>query len=257
MFSEENDESEMGNFDIVISLGPSDLSIINKQIEFTRKNVIGYRNIYIIAFNDGISIDGCIMISEKQFPFSMDTIAEYHGRNYRNGWYLQQLLKLYAGFVIPGIMEKYLVIDADTCFIRPTTFIDDTGKCLYNYSDEYHEPYFLHMERLHPSLRKTFPDKSGICHHMMFDVSLLKELMHMVESSHAGEAFYKVFLRCVDTSQESGASEYEIYFNYLLSSHPEKIVVRQLSFLNTGNFEVLNTPNDYQYISVHFYFRMR
>lgn len=244
-------------FDIVIPLGPSDLSIIHKQIEFTKNNVVGYRNIYIITYNDDIYIDGCIMVSEKQFPFSMDTIAEYHGRTYRNGWYLQQLLKLYAGIVIPDITDKYLVIDADTCFLRPTTFLNENGLCLYNYSNEYHHPYFVHMEKLYPSLHKVFSDKSGICHHMMFETVLVKELMCKIEEYHGGDSFYKVFLRCVDTSEQSGASEYELYFNYLLLEHPEKIIIRPLHFLNTGNFDVLNEDNNYDYISVHFYFQMR
>ena len=39
-----------GLFDIVIPLGPDDKSIIEKQIEYTKKNVIGYRNIYLISY---------------------------------------------------------------------------------------------------------------------------------------------------------------------------------------------------------------
>jgi FkbM family methyltransferase len=242
-------------FDIVIPLGPNDLTMVHKQIEFT-KNVIGYRNIYIITFDDDIHIDGCIMVSEKQFPFSLDIVAEYHGKNKRNGWYLQQLLKLYAGHVIPDIMDKYLVIDADTCFIKPTTFVEN-GKCLYNYGTEYHIPYFIHMQRLHPSLKKQIQEISGICHHMIFEREFVKELLNEVETYHQGEPFYKVFLRCVDPGhiEGSGASEYEIYFNFLLSAHPEKIDIRNLSFLNTGNFDVLNQPNHFNYISVHSYMR--
>ena len=45
----------------------------------------------------------------------------------------QVLVKIkYAGIVIKNILDKYLVIDSDTFFLKPTSFIKD-GKCLYNY----------------------------------------------------------------------------------------------------------------------------
>ena len=120
-------------FDIVIPLGPNDIEIINLQLEHTKKNVIGYRNIYLISYDKTIKIKDCVTISEELFPFSIKTVAKYHGRRERNGWYLQQLLKFYAGTVIPGILDKYLIIDSDTLFFKPIKFIEN-DKCLYNYT---------------------------------------------------------------------------------------------------------------------------
>ena len=146
------------NFDIVIPVGPKDTEVFKEQIEYTKQNIIGYRNIYVIS-SEAISDEyGCIFINESIFPFSLKDISEIHGKNDRNGWYLQQLLKLYAGFVIPGILDRYLVIDCDTFFLKPTTFVD-YNICLYNYGTEHHIPYFNHMNRLHSSLKKQI-DKS-------------------------------------------------------------------------------------------------
>ena len=114
----------------------NDKFIIEKQIKYTQKNIIGYRNIYLICYDPSISIQGCITINENIFPFNIDTVSKYHGKLERNGWYLQQLLKLYAGKIIPNILDKYLVIDSDTFFLKPTTFLQD-NKCLYNYGFEY------------------------------------------------------------------------------------------------------------------------
>jgi hypothetical protein len=139
-----------------------------KQIEYTKKNIIGYRNIYLISYDDTITIEGCITISEKIFPFSLETVASYHGKRSRNGWYLQQLLKYYAPFCVPGILDKYLVIDADAFFIRPISFYEN-DKGLFNHSEEYHKPYFTHMKKLHPDLVKMDSEKSGISHHMLFE----------------------------------------------------------------------------------------
>lgn len=237
-------------FDIVIPIGPNDINLIKHQIEHTKKYIIGYRNIYLISFDPTICVDGCITISENIFPFSLEFIAQIHGKSDRNGWYLQQLLKLYAGFIIPNILDKYLVIDADTYFFRPTIFIDD-NKPKYNYGDEYHEPYFNHMKKLHNTFEKVDPNKSGICHHMFFETKYVKEIFDLVEKQHEKQ-FYIVFLECVDDIINSGASEYEIYFNYILKYHKSDITIRQLNWKNDINIE---NSYGYDYISCHWYLR--
>ena len=62
-------------FDIVIPLGPNELSNIVEQIIYTKTNVIGYRNIYIISFNPDINFDDCITIDEKIFEFSINDVS--------------------------------------------------------------------------------------------------------------------------------------------------------------------------------------
>lgn len=240
-------------FDIVIPVGPNDRSVIAEQIKYTRANVIGYRNIYLVSYDPSFTSEGCLTIDEKIFPFNINTVAEAHRPDKRNGWYIQQLLKLYAGLVIPDIKPIYLVIDADTFFLKPTSFIQD-GKCLYNYGSEYHMPYFLHMKRLHPSLYKMTSDKSGICHHMIFETKYIKEIIKMIEDLHK-EKFYTVFLREVDIREyeRSGASEYEIYFNYMLSAHKDSIQIRPLQWKNV---KTMSESGNNDYISNHHYSRI-
>ena len=237
-------------FDIVIPVGPNDKSVIEQQIKHTQKNIIGYRNIYLICYDPSITIDGCITINENIFPFNIDTVAEHHGKLERNGWYLQQLLKLYAGKIIPNILDKYLVIDSDTFFLKPTTFVEN-NKCLYNYGTEYHKPYFHHMEKLDKDLTKIDKSKSGICHHMIFETKYIDELISKIEKNH-NELFYNIFLKTVTEKKGSGASEYEIYFNYMLKYNPDKIQIRKL---NWGNTCKLDTDCNLDYISYHWYLR--
>ena len=92
-------------FDVVIPLGPNDLENIEKQIACTKTNVIGLRNIYVVTPIHGFIYNDCTIIDESIFPF-VDQIAIYHGKDKRNSWYLQQLIKLYAGIIIPGILER-------------------------------------------------------------------------------------------------------------------------------------------------------
>jgi len=239
-------------FDIVIPVGPNDKDIIIKQIEYTKKNVIGYRNIYLICYDPSIIIDGCITINENIFPFSIETVSNFHGKLSRNGWYLQQLLKLYAPIVIPGILERCLAIDSDTFFLNPTTFINN-NKCLHNYGTEYNIEYFKHMLRVDEDLVKIDADKSGISHHMMFEKIYVNELINKIEKKH-NDKFYNVFLKMVTDFTGSGASEYEMYFNYMLKNYSNKIELRQLKWDNVSTLdEYINST--YDYVSYHWYMR--
>ena len=243
------------SFDIVICVGPKDNDIVNSVIPFTKKNIIGYRNIYLICQNPAIYIDDTIIIDEMIFPFNIDDVAKILGNRDRNGWYLQQLLKLYAGFIIPDILEKYLVIDCDTHFLKPTRFLTDDNKCILTTGTEYHIPYFEHMNRLHPSLSKLH-HLSGISHHTFFDSSLVKLLMEMVEQHHisSNKPFWKIYLDEIAPQHYdySGAAENEIYFIYVLLYHPEKIETREL---NWNNSNVLDLNTNYDFTSVHWYMR--
>lgn len=246
-----NLEHSLNNiFDIVICVGPNDKDTIYSQIEFTKKNIIGYRNIYLICYDPEIIIDGCITINENIFPFSLENVSNIHGQLNRNGWYLQQLLKLYALMIIPEILDKCLVIDADTFFLKPTVFIKN-NKCLYNFGIEYHQPYFAHMLKLDEELIKVDKNKSGICHHMMFEKKYINELINKIEEKH-NDKFYNIFLKMVTDFNGSGASEYEIYFNYIFKNYSNNVEIRQL---NWANLETLNINTDFDYISHHYYNR--
>ena len=240
-------------FDVIVPIGPNDIAVATSQIEYIKKNVLDYRNIYIICSDPTFSLDGCITIQENIFPFNKETVSDFHGNIPRNGWYLQQLLKLYAGSVIDGILDKYLVVDSDTFFLKPTTFIENS-KCLYNYSNENHVPYYIHMNKLFTGLEKQIQDKSGICHHMLFETKYVTEMMNKIEKEH-NDKFFNVFLKNVDPDQYngSGASEYEIYFNYMLMNHSTDIVIRQLKWKNAKNLDA--DGNDYDYVSCHWYLR--
>ena len=91
-------------FDIIICVGPNDTDIITSMVPYAISNVIGYRNIYLVCANPTISVDGTITIDEKIFPFNINDLIAKFGNNNRNGWYLQQLLKLYP-------LNTYILFD--------------------------------------------------------------------------------------------------------------------------------------------------
>lgn len=246
-------------FDIVIPLGPNERNKIHKQIEYTKKNVIGYRNIYIITNNyDNLQVEGCKVIDESIFPFSINDIASYFiqhkGKKNRNGWYFQQLIKLYISFAIEEILDNYLIIDSDVYFLKPLNFMDGE-KFIFTVWNEYHIPYFEHMKRLHNSFNKM-TKHSGIAHHMLFNRNYIKELFYIVESTHY-KPFWVCFIEAVKEHLkypsdyvESGASEYELYFNFMIKNHSDKIILRTLNWVNQPRYYDINTPSNYDYVSI-------
>ncbi len=289
--------------DIVIVLGPNDINMIEYNIKFNSQNIINARNMYIItpltilnqiqskidelnkAINTGSISGKIILIDEAIFPFTMADIGELMGvKNNRNGWYLQQLLKLYVGNVVPGILDNYLVVDTDTIFTKPTLFIDtlvneSDGKengdivFLFNHGIENNDLYFKQMTLLHPSLRRENAKLSGICHHMLFNRVYINEIIKMVEEYHASMmampnsapvSFWKLFIekaiivRDSNKNHISCASEYEIYFNYMVSKHNDKIKIRKINYYECSRRHILNKPRwipdvNFNYYCFHHY----
>ncbi len=254
-------------FDVVIPVGPNDIAFVWNNIARNRVNITGFRNMYIVTKNpaalsseiqENVRVNNCILIDEAIFPFHMSDVIEIHnGASHRNGWYLQQLIKLYAGFVITDILPLYLIVDADTVFLMPTTFVSEDGKCLMNVGAEHHLPYFDHMRKLHPTLKREILRYSGICHHMMFETKYVQSMIELIESHHGGsKPFWRLFLELVKESEvlRSGASEYETYFNYMLQYNSGAIKIRLLRW---GNASTIVEDRGYSYVSVHHYIRCR
>ena len=110
------------------------------------------------------------------------------------------------------------------------------------------------MNKLHPSLKKRDINKSGICHHMIMQKEVLFNLITLIENYH-NKAFYEVFIETANPNIISSASEYEIYFNYMIQYLPKKLFkFRKLTFSNeVRKFPISNNKDKNDYISYHWY----
>ena len=177
---------------------------------------------------------GAEIVAESLFPFQLDDVSQIHGFRTRNGWYLQQMLKIYAGEAIPSLQPTYLVVDADIVFLKPLVVVDEENRLLFTVGTEYHQPYFKHMKRMHPSLEKQ-TKYSGIAHHMVMKRAYVDEMKQLVcNYQGSSKPFWKIFLEKVakEDLDFSGASEYEMFFNFMLKYHPNEVVCRDLAWLD-------------------------
>jgi hypothetical protein len=90
---------------------------------------------------------------------------------------------------------------------------------------------------------------------MIFETRLIKKLFKLVEKNE-NKPFWVIFLEKVEPWLRhgfgSGASEYELYFNYVCKFHPDEIEVRELSWENVRK---LDFTMELDYISYHHFMR--
>jgi hypothetical protein len=239
--------------DVVIPCVEKDLDVLNYCILSIRAFCRNIRKIYVVS-KTKLTIEA-EWFDESKFPFNKldiakdlmksDTLAIEYLADQKNraGWYFQQLLKLYAPFVIPDISSNVLVVDADLVFLKPVYFQNENGAPLFNITTEHELSYFRHIKRLLPGLTRVKTGCSGVAHHMLFQRQILASLFKKVEQLHE-KPFWRVF--CDKVSEDdiygSGASEYEMYFNFVLSVCPEA----QIRFLKMESIDNLRDLLKYQ-----------
>lgn len=256
--------------DVVIPACPKDINTLECCIEGIRENCENIRRIIVVS--ESRLTDSAEWYDEKLYPFSILDIAIALMRNDvkiggefwkeskgRVGWYYQQMLKYYAPFVIPDISSNVLVVDSDVIFLNRVEFLNPMGGALLNTNKEYYREYFQHAARLLPGFKRLYPQYSGISHHMLMQRPILEDLMSQVENHH-GMKFWKAFCNCVSLEAliagKSGASEYEIYFNFALR-RTDQVEIRSLWWEDTPYFKERHQYKacGYHYIAVHEWLR--
>lgn len=146
------------------------------------------------------------------------------------GWYFQQFLKWACADLFTS-ERGYLIWDADTVLLRPLEFRDPTGKTWLTTSKEYHPPYFETIQELlgfSPARRVSF-----ISQHQWIDSDLLKELLERIGGGSERGWAWEIISRMRGKGTNL-FSEYETYGHYCLSRHPERCVVREVSWTRAG-----------------------
>lgn len=254
--------------DVVIVCHPKDKVTLDDCIDGIKENCNKVRRVIVVSSEK--LTDKAEWFDEHQFPFDKKKIALtisrgdkaraekfFHGKHRSPGWYFQQLLKLYSPFMIPGISSNVLILDADTIFMNPVEFLNESfgGLFCYSSSEEAKPAYFQHAARLIPGYKKIYPKVYSVCHHMLFQKPVLEDLFRTVEQYHE-VPFWKAFCLCVDLRKNKGASEYEIYYNFALN-HTDQVALRKLKWTNSSDIYLKNEfkAKGYHFVAFHTYLR--
>lgn len=253
--------------DVVIVSHPKDKETLEYCIEGIRENCIDVGRIIVVS---PIRLSKkCEWFDEKNFPFTINDVVLAIGREDKEkaekyfhhhwrppGWYFQQLLKFYAPFVIPGISSNVLVVDADTVFMNRVHFLNDENGGLFCVSHlKAKKRYLKFAERLLPDYKRIYPHVYSVCHHMLFQRAILKDLFNRVEAYH-NTVFWKAFCYAVDLGKFKGASEYEVYYNFALN-HTDQVAIRELKWRNSDDLDKRAEfqNENYHFVSFHDYMR--
>jgi hypothetical protein len=225
-------------FDAVIPYHAKDSEILPYCIFGLRKYATGLRNIYVVSKED--PEEDCIWIPESEFPFDMSIIT----CRKRQGWYLQQLIKLYA-FRCIQTLDHVLIYDSDCVMCRPVSFFKDEQILLDWTDDTPHIPYILHGKRVLPDFKQHDPLISGIRDHIMAKKDIMESFLRKIEL-HTGKEAWRGLLEAVEPTEhiKSGMSEYELYYNYVLVNHPSLYTLRKLDRQWVTSFAGLQTSAD-------------
>ena len=165
------------------------------------------------------------------------------------GWFLQQLLKMYAGRILN--IGDFVLLDSDLVWMRPVKFVHTANGNFSTYfyasSTQYHPPYMASMVRIGGvGEYKNHTEnihRSGIVHHMVIVYSVLEDLIRLTEELHH-LPFWQVLLnqsaiemtcRAPRASICGGGdtlSEYELYFNFAKARYPNTVAHRPLLWAN-------------------------
>jgi len=257
-------EFNLEPIDVVIPCAPCDQGSLDLCIEGIRK--YGKDIGRIIVISKSRLTDQAEWFDEANFPFDRWAIAKVlfdgdeegakehmKGPN-RTGWILQQLLKFYAPTVIPGISSNVLMLDADTIFLNPISFRNGEGAPYFATAGEYMEPYFSQMKNLIPWLKRKMPH-SGIVHHMLFQKPVLDDLFRTIEWYH-NRPVWEAMVASVTELMWACLSEYEIYFNFILTKSDQP-VIRPLLWKNHHSLKDLDHYRNkgYAYVTCHKWMR--
>lgn len=245
--------------DIIIPVIEKDLDVLPYVIAGIRKHIKHpLCNIYIVAPNQQKIIDEAIklqaiFVNEKDVcPLDKEEINFVVNGVNRNGWVYQQLLKL--NFDKIATQERFLVVDADTIFVKDTVFEKD-GKLYFDFSDEFHEPYYKALELL-TGLKQRIP-VSFVAHYMLFSKHNLQKLRNHI-FCHTNKKPELAIISLKDViSDQSNFSEYETYANYCITYNPQQHRIRYWfnKSLNTVTHGLIEqeTNGRYRTLSFHAY----
>ena len=218
--------------DVVVPCHAKDEELLAHSVRSLRLQCKQIRKIIVVSERRLLPPSEAGWFPESAFRFTKQDMG--------SGWRYQQALKLHAPFVIPNLAEDVLLVDADTVWHRPVTFVTEDGKGLYSLGRTPHDvagyDAFFTDVLLPLGLRRHRPGRTAIAHHMLFQRSVLAQLFADL-GRQFGRPIWNGFAR-------GKPSEWELYYNFAVTRCADRVVERELRFAVTGSIAEAIQPCD-------------
>ena len=250
------------NYDIIIPIAEGDFQGFKSKLTLIRQH-LKTENIIVIGtakLQDRVkSLPGCIFIDEDNvcsgltFACIRDLISKRYPKAVRRtGWYFQQFIKLAYSYQCKN--RYYLTWDSDTILTKDLSFFNKSGRPYMDYlpSVKYDKGYFKLLDKISTD-KVIFSKKqsdSFITEHMLFDCSIVKNMLEAIESNDVlpGKYFFEKIINAIPLHNLnlSGFSEFETYAAFVYNNAPETYVYRRWNNLRNGAFYIGFNPTDEQ-----------
>jgi hypothetical protein len=162
----------------------------------------------------------CEWLDEEEVaPIKFQDIGYIVNGHNRNGWLLQQFIKLSADKFAQS--DHIFWADTDTIFLRNHVF-EYQGKYIFDVSDEFNVPYRTIYNKL---LKEDYKlPVSFVAHHMIVPKLKLTELKDRISKLN-GMDWYKAILHHLDHTNMNGFAEFETFGHYMYSNYSDKMIV--------------------------------
>lgn len=143
----------------------------------------------------------------------------------RCGWVIQQLLKV--EFVSRSEQVGVLIVDSDTLLLKPRIWLDNNGGQVLTPSWEWHPPYYEFLENAGfeiGSLKQSF-----VSHHMLMQPRYMRDAREFLDWQDLDFLIKYLILNSDIGAESPFCIEFELYAQFMLKFHPEKITLAKWS----------------------------
>lgn len=215
----------MKKYDIVIVSHEKDFNNIKFIVEHSDKN-LDFESIHLILsdrreYQDLDLIKSLtsrpIYVHSESNVLKVDKSKIMH----RPSWIYQMLLKMFQDV---SECDNYLIIESDCVILKPLEFFSDDRVNFYLCRDQFHDQYFNFNRLL--GFGREF-NHSFISEFMMYDKKIIKDMLLRLGCDSVDD-----FLEIVYKNVNSNCypADYELYGNYCVKYHSEKINIKRASF---------------------------
>ena len=157
----------------------------------------------------------------------------------RSGWVIQQLLKI--KFLMQTNEENVLIIDADTILLHRRNWFDSSGRQLLMPSEELTPQYYDFLSHKGLEINRNL---SFITHHMLIQVKYFKESLERIGLGSFEDLLDFINEYSILENNSPFSLDYELYGQYMLNYHPEKITLKKWSNISISKAKIFTKEDD-------------
>jgi hypothetical protein len=147
----------------------------------------------------------------------------------RAGWVIQQILKV--EYVSRSSSPGVLIVDSDTILLSQREWLTDDFRQILSPSWEWHEPYYAFLTQLGFEQKRL--QHSFISHHMLMQPKYMREARAFVSWEKTDVMVNDLIANANPVESSPFCIEYELYAQYMLINHPEKVNIVKWSNIGT------------------------